>query len=184
MALTKGYPTTCEEITEAYQLIQKLTSVIARHPRLAGLSDDKEDQSVIPPPESIRKLHQIFATGTSKESGVIYNGSLPSTNPVGVHELTLITEPSPPLISVLEHTQRNTTLSSSSSFPTPRLQANLPMISSPHQHIPSLLFASGIPVVSCRHDPSLSNARIGTTTAQYSEDYRPALNGHTVHSNV
>ncbi|KAH9458574.1 hypothetical protein Pst134EB_010871 [Puccinia striiformis f. sp. tritici] len=174
----------CEEIAEAYQLVQKLTSVIARRPRPAGSNDDNEDQSVIPSSESIRKSYQIVAAGTSEELGVIYNGSLPSTNPVGVHESTLITEPSPQLISVLEHTQRNTTQSSSSSFSTPRLQANLPMISSPHQHIPSSSVTSGIPVVSSRRDPSLSNARIGTPIAQSNGDYRPALNGHTVHSNI
>ncbi|KAI9612059.1 hypothetical protein H4Q26_008149 [Puccinia striiformis f. sp. tritici PST-130] len=130
----------CEEIAEAYQLVQKLTSVIARRPRPAGSNDDNEDQSVIPSSESIRKSSRTYA----KEHNSV-------------------------IIIV---------------FSTPRLQANLPMISSPHQHIPSSSVTSGIPVVSSRRDPSLSNARIGTPIAQSNGDYRPALNGHTVHSNI
>ncbi|WAQ85076.1 hypothetical protein PtA15_5A650 [Puccinia triticina] len=128
-----------EEIAEAHQLVQRLSSVIARRPR----------------PAAIRKSYKVLAIGAGADSAcarAVYTGLLPPTNPVGIHESMLVSKPSPQLISVLEHTQR----SNPSAASTPRIGAGLPIGSSP-QYLPHSVPGP----VSSRRDPSLANARIG-----------------------
>ncbi|KNZ63125.1 hypothetical protein VP01_1185g5 [Puccinia sorghi] len=174
-----------DEILEAHQLVQRLSSVIARRPRPARPIGDQEgptleaEQSVIPSAELIRRSYQVLtvgAVGTEvSRDRVVYSGLLPPTNPVGISESTLVTEPSPQLISLLENTQRNTT----GPLGTPRAQSNLPLISTPQYNSHS--------GAASRRDPSLSNARIGSNGPPLMSnggDYRPSLNGHTLHTNI
>ncbi|KAA1109503.1 hypothetical protein PGTUg99_012260 [Puccinia graminis f. sp. tritici] len=178
-----------EEIAEAYQLVQRLSSVIARRPRPGCTSQDdpddqmdtsEADQSVIPTAEAIRKSYEVLAIGAGADSvseRMVYNGLLPPANPVGIHESTLVSEPNPQLISVLEQSSR-------SSVSTPRL----PMLSSAPQFLPHSLSTAA----SSRRDPSLSNARIGpavppATMLSNPPDLlpnRPAMNGQAVHNNI
>ncbi|KAA1119900.1 hypothetical protein PGT21_035991 [Puccinia graminis f. sp. tritici] len=178
-----------EEIAEAYQLVQRLSSVIARRPRPDCTSQDDQDdqmdtseadQSVIPTAEAIRKSYEVLAIGAGADSAserMVYSGLLPPANPVGIHESTLVSEPNPQLISVLEQSSR-------SSVSTPRL----PMLSSAPQFLPHSLSTAA----SSRRDPSLSNARIGpagppATMLSNPPDLlpnRPAMNGQAVHNNI
>ncbi|OAV98827.1 hypothetical protein PTTG_05324 [Puccinia triticina 1-1 BBBD Race 1] len=184
-----------EEIAEAHQLVQRLSSVIARRPRPAGSHDDDDEdgndestmeaaQSVIPSAEAIRKSYKVLAIGAGADSAcarAVYTGLLPPTNPVGIHESMLVSKPSPQLISVLEHTQR----SNPSAASTPRIGAGLPIGSSP-QYLPHSVPGP----VSSRRDPSLANARIGPSgpPAMISTPdllvNRPPLNGQAVHNNI
>ncbi|PLW35004.1 hypothetical protein PCANC_12873 [Puccinia coronata f. sp. avenae] len=200
-----------EEMAEAHQLVQRLTSVLARRPRPAirrPAGDDEDhdvaapdtweaaaDESVIPSADTIRKSYSqrplaVGAGGTlAARAAAVYSGQLPATNPVGIPDATLVAEPSPQLMSVLEHTQRSMV---PGSLATPRALPSLMPSHAPSYSTSSSAAAAAAAAASSRRDPSLTNARIGsagpptTTTTMMGEGLgsRPALNGQTVHSNI